>query len=111
MRIIELQNISVLVVIILFSTLFTAFTAGDGFPQGVELPQEIVIWIEDIKNATPDDALPKPPQGCGAIRVESTKEIFIVIQKEGSVRAWATIPIAYTKYGRKITLIYTIERE
>lgn len=108
MRIIELQNISVLVVIILFSTLFTA---GDGFPQDVELPQEIVIWIEDIKNATPDDALPKPPQGCGAIRVESTKEIFIVIQKEGSVRAWATIPIAYTKYGRKITLIYTIERE
>lgn len=108
MRIIESQNISVLVVIILFSTLFTA---GDGFPQDVELPQEIVIWIEDIKNATPDEALPKPPQGCGAIRVESTKEIFIVIQKEGSMRAWATIPIAYTKYGRKITLIYTIERE
>jgi hypothetical protein len=108
MRIIELQNISVLVVIILFSTLFTA---GDGFPQDVELPQEIVIWIEDIKNGTPYEALPKPPQGCGAIRVESTKEIFIVIQKEGSVRAWATIPIAYTKYGRKITLIYTIERE
>lgn len=108
MRIIELQNISVLVVIILFSTLFTA---GDGFPQDVELPQEIVIWIEDIKNGTPYEALPKPPQGCGAIRVESTKEIFIVIQKEGSLRAWATIPIAYTKYGRKITLIYTIERE
>lgn len=108
MRIIELQNISVLVVIILFSTLFTA---GDGFPQDVELPQEIVIWIEDIKNGTPYEALPKPPQGCGAIRVESTKEIFIVIQKEGSMRAWATIPIAYTKYGRKITLIYTIERE
>lgn len=108
MRIIELQNISVLVVIILFSTLFTA---GDGFPQDVELPQEIVIWIEDIKNGTPYEALPKPPQGCGAIRVESTKEIFIVIRKEGPVRAWATIPIAYTKYGRKITLIYTIERE
>lgn len=108
MRIIESQNISVLVVIILFSTLFTA---GDGFPQDVELPQEIVIWIEDIKNGTPYEALPKPPQGCGAIRVESTKEIFIVIQKEGSLRAWATIPIAYTKYGRKITLIYTIERE
>ena len=104
----ESQNISVLVVIILFSTLFTAV---DGFPQDVELPQEIVIWIEDIKNGTPYEALPKPPQGCGAIRVESTKEIFIVIQKEGSVRAWATIPIAYTKYGRKITLIYTIERE
>lgn len=108
MRIIESQNISVLVVIILFSTLFTA---GDGFPQDVELPQEIVIWIEDIKNGTPYEALPKPPQGCGAIRVESTKEIFIVIQKEGSLRAWATIPIAYTKYGRKITLIYAIERE
>ena len=108
MRIIELQNISVLVVIILFSTLFTA---GDGFPQDVELPQEIVIWIEDIKNGTPYEALPKPPQGCGAIRVESTKEIFIVIQKEGTVSAWATIPIAHTKYGRKITLIYTTERE
>jgi|GEM_PF-6254045 hypothetical protein len=108
MRITELQNISVLVLIILFLTLFTAI---DGFPQDVELPPDVIIWIEDMKNATPYEALPKPPQGCGAIRVESTKEIFIVIQREGSVRAWATIPVAYTKYGRKITLIYTTERE
>lgn len=104
----ELQNISVLVLIILFLTLFTEI---DGFPQDVELPPDVIIWIEDMKNATPYEALPKPPQGCGAIRVESTKEIFIVIQKEGTVSAWATIPIAHTKYGRKITLIYTTERE
>ena len=108
MRIMELQNILVLVVIILFSTLLSAV---DGFPQDVELPSEIIVWIEDMKNSSPYEALPRPPQGCGAIRVESTKEIFIVIRKEGPVRAWATIPIAYTKYGKKITLIYTIERD
>ncbi|MBK7550609.1 MAG: hypothetical protein IPI61_02510 [Syntrophaceae bacterium] len=68
----------------------TAFTAGDGFPQGVELPQEIVIWIEDIKNATPYG----PAETAAGVWSDSSgihERDIHRHPKEGSVRAWATI--------------------
>lgn len=81
-----------------------------GFTQDVELSPEIIRWIEEIKNAPPYDALPKPPHGCGAIRVDSTGDVFIIITKKGTESSWTVLLEEYTKEKRKITVYKAVEK-
>lgn len=85
-------------------------SATTGFTQDVELSPEIIRWIEEIKNVPPYDALPKPPHGCGAIRVDSTGDVFIIITKQGTKSSWMVLREEYTKEKRKITVYFAVEK-